>query len=378
MKLNAFITKEQGGGFSLEPVEFNEPKENEVLVRIYASSICHTDEYVRSMGMGTQFPAILGHEGTGIVEKIGSKVTLVKPGDHVALTIPHCGECEFCKRGEYTRCENIFGLVVGRDHARDMEGNRLDTLMMQGSFAEYAMVYETSCVVIDEDIPFDIAAPVGCGFGTGAGTVLNYLKPTRHDTIAIFGCGATGFASLCAAKIAGCRTIIAVGRSDEKLALAKECGATHVINSKRLQEEKGYSVELTGFVAGATCSYPLVDEIMAMTEGKGVDYAVVTAPVQEVITPAIFALARGGECCISAALDEIVVPLQHLQNKNLKVSSCGMGAANKYEFFPYLLKCYRDGLFPIDKLITHYKFEDIQQALDDMNDGKVIKPVLQW
>lgn len=249
----------------------------------------------------------------------------------------------------------------------------------QSSFCEYALTYENSVVKVDDDLPFDIVAPVGCGFSTGSGTVLNYLKVQPENTIAVFGCGSTGFASIMGAKLAGCKTIIAVGRSDEKLALAKELGATHTINSKRLEAEKGFRVEVTGPEAIITpFIYPLVEEIKAITGGKGVDYSVVTAPVQEVVTPAIYALAKYGECCVTASMPEMVVPAQFMQGMNCKVSSCGMGTANKYEFLPYLLKSYKEGKYPIDRLLKHYKFEEIEQAFADMEHGVAIKPVLSW
>lgn len=383
MKIRAAVIHKPGDRFSFENINIDEPRGDEVLVRIAACSICHTDELVRETGVTVNLPAVLGHEGAGIVEKVGTAVNDFKPGDRVVITVPHCGECEACKHGEFLICKNAFGMYFGRSDGSprltDKSGNPIGHLMGQGGFAEYVLCHYTSCVKIDDDIPFDIAAPVGCGFSTGSGTVLNYLKPKPEDTIAVYGVGSTGFAAIMGAKLAGCKTIIAVGRNDEKLELAKAIGATHVINSETLEAEMGHRVEVTGPEAFITpFIYPVAEEVKRITGGKGVAYAVVTAPTMQVVTPAIYGLARGGECCVPATLANGEIPWQLMQSNNLKVSSCGMGCANKYIFFPYLLNEYKKGNYPIDKVIKHYAFGDIEKAFEDMNSGKTIKPVLVW
>lgn len=383
MKSKAAILYDLNSKFVLDTIDIDNPRADEVLVKVEYCSICHTDQYVRETGNTVNMPAILGHEGAGIVEKVGTNVSNFKPGDRVAVTVPHCGYCNACKQGNYLACENNFGMYFGRPDGvpryKDKNGTALGHLMGQGAFSEYMLVYESSCVKIEDDIPFDIAAPIGCGFSTGTGTVLNFLKPRATDSIAVFGCGSTGSASIMGAKLAGCHTIIAVGRNDEKLATAKQLGATHVINSQTLEEEKGYCVEVTGPAAVfSPVSYPLVDEIKRITEGKGVNFSIVTAPVQKIVTPAIFSLASGGECCVTASMSVGEVPLQFMQGKNIKVSSCGMGCANKYTFFSYLLGEYKKGNYPLDKLLVHYSFKDIEQAFEDMESGKSIKPILHW
>lgn len=384
MKMKAAVIDQPGSRFQFAEVDVDDmPREDEVLVKIYACSICHSDEYCREEGVAVHLPAILGHEGAGIVKKAGSGVTDLKPGDHVALTVPHCGTCEFCKKGDYLSCPNAFPMQFGRPdgtpRVRDSSGKALGTFMGQGGFAEYVLCHKSSCVKVDPEIPFDIVAPVGCGFSTGAGTVLNYLRAGKEDTVAVFGCGSTGMASVMGAKLAGCKKIIAVDVVEEKLEMAKELGATHVINSKRLQEKEGYSVEVTGPEAFHTpVKYPLVEEIKKITNGKGVNFSIVTAPLQQVVTLAIFALAKHGECCVTASMPTGEIPFAFMQAGSMKVSSCAMGLGNKYEFFPYLLQKYKEGEFPIDKLLAHYKFEDLEQAFCDMAEGTAIKPVLEW
>lgn len=384
MKVNAAVIRNPGDRYVFETVNMvDEPGKGEVMVKIYASSVCHSDEAVRSKGICIQLPAILGHEGVGIVEKIGEGVTAVKPGDHVILTVPHCGKCEACQKEEYLSCPETYPMYFktasGIPHFTTESGEVLGQMMAQGSFAEYTVVYESSCVKIDNDIPFDIAAPIGCGFSTGTGTVLNYLKPTPEDSIAVYGVGSTGSAAIMGAKLAGCKTIIAVSRSDEKLELAKKLGATHLINRSKIEAEQGAKVALTGPAADVTpFVYPVTEAVRAVTGGKGVNYAVVTAPTWDVAYPAILSLANRGECCVTSSFGDYEIPAQWMQSTSTKVSSCAMGLAQKYKFFPYLLEQWKKGNYPVDLLITHYKFNELNEAFSDMEEGKVIKPVLEW
>lgn len=385
MKVKAAVIYNAGEPLQWKTLELDDNvREHEVLVKVFATSICHSDEFVRETGTAFTPPVVLGHEGAGIVEKIGSKVTMVKPGDHVVMTVPSCGECEFCKRGEYLNCVKMFDMQISREDGtkrfHDENGMDFTQMMGQGSFSEYTVVHESSCVKVDPELPFDIAAPVGCGFSTGSGTVLNYLKPKPEDTVAVYGVGSTGSASIMAAKLAGCKTIIAVSRSDEKLELAKSLGATHLVNRTKIEAEQGHQVENTGGDAFMIpYIYPVTEEVKRLTGGKGVDYAIVTAPSADVAVPAIFSVAADGECCITASLDEkVVTPLQFMQDHNAKISSCGMGKANKYEFFNFLLDHYKKGEYPIDKLLVHYTFDDIAQAFADMESGVSIKPVMEW
>lgn len=370
-----------------ETVELDDDcRDDEVLVKVYASSICHSDEFVRHDGVCYDPPVILGHEGAGIVEKVGAKVTSVKPGDHVVMTVPHCGHCDMCKQGYYNACENSFAMHFGRfdgtPRFRNKKGESLKQMMGQGSFSEYTMVFESSCIKIDDDIPFDIAAPVGCGFTTGSGTIINYLKPDKDDSVVVYGVGATGIASIMGAKLMGVKKIIAVSRSDEKLALAKELGATELINRTKVEAEAGgHVIKCEGPEAFITpFIYPVNEAVKKSTDGKGADYAIVTAPVEEVAIPAMQAVAKFGECCITASIagGEIPIPIQQMQSFNTKMSSCGMGAANPLKFTPYLLGEWKKGNYPIDRVLKHYKFADVNQAFHDMEEGIAIKPVMEW
>lgn len=383
MKAKAAIIYNPGDRFVIDEVELDELREDEVLVKIEACSICHSDEYSRTSGLGVILPAILGHEGAGIVEKVGSGVTKVKPGDHVILTVPHCGKCEACQREDYLNCENTYNMQLGRldrsTRAKDKNGVGLNSYFGQSSFCEYSVCFETNCVKVDDDLDLDIIAPIGCGMITGAGTVLEFLKVEEGSSIVVYGCGGTGTAAIMGAKLAGCKTIIGVDVDDDKLEIAKQLGATHTINNQRLIEEKGYSQEVTGPDAVfGPLRYTLTEEIKKINGGKGVNYGVCTVPSQEVIDPAALALGKYGELCITASMPSVMVPAQYMQGNNIRISSCGMGTANKYKFVPYLLEQYKKGNFPMDKLVTFYKFEDMEQAFEDMESGRVIKPVLKW
>lgn len=361
-KMRAIVVNQLDGPWSYEDVEVADPKEKEVLVKILAVGVCHSDEHGRHIGLGVQFPVILGHEGAGIVEKVGPGVTNVKPGDRVALSIPYCDECDFCKAGEPIYCRNSMKLICGgkmEDGTSRLfkNGKDINNYFCQSSFAQYSVCHYTNLVKIEDDDDLGLAAPIGCGIQTGAGTVLNYLKPTANDTIAVFGCGCLGCSAIIAAKILGCKTIIGVDVLSSKLELAKELGATHVINNAECPD--------------------VATEIMKITNGDGVNYGVDTTGVQSVITAGVFSLAVHGELCIPAAVATAEFPMPVLMSRNLKISSAAEGNSNPKVFIPQILKYYKEGRFPLDKLVTYYKFDELEQAIADMASGKCVKPVLR-
>lgn len=236
LKIKAAVLHEQGGEFKFEEVELGEPKVDEVLIKIVASGICHTDAVARDLGL-SPFPIVLGHEGAGIVEKVGSSVTTVQPGDHVVLTVAYCGHCENCLTGHPTTCVestklNFGGKMADDTHRIHQNEQGVSTFFGQSSFGTYAVANKNNVVKVDRDVDLALLGPLGCGIQTGAGTILSYFKPEFGSTIAIYGAGAVGLSGIMAAKIAGCKTIIAVDLHENRLELAKELGATHVINGK--------------------------------------------------------------------------------------------------------------------------------------------------
>jgi aryl-alcohol dehydrogenase len=232
MQITAAVAREKFGPFSIEHLELTEPRPDELLVKIVASGMCQTDQHGRDGYYNTPLPAVFGHEGAGIVLAIGAGVTKFVPGDHVVISFPWCGACANCRRQAEWHCQNNFDLK--------MRGTRPDgsTLMshngspvysaffQQSSLATHAIANERFAVKVRQDAPLELLGPLACSGQTGAGAVLNTMQPVQGDAIAVFGVGAVGLSGLIAAKIAGCDPIIAVDIHAQRLALARQLGAT--------------------------------------------------------------------------------------------------------------------------------------------------------
>ena len=271
MWIRAAVTQKKGASFEIKDVELEPCRADEIQVKIKAVGICHTDEAAQMQHLPVPLPAVLGHEGAGVVEAVGSAVTEFQPGDHVVLSYASCGRCGPCAAGRPYACENMVGLNfmgVMPDGTRrhTLEGNKLGSFFSQSSFATRAVVKARNAVKVDEDLDFGLTAPFGCGVQTGAGIVLNSLRPEFGASLAVFGCGTVGMSAIMAARIAGCRNIVAVGGNAGSLELALELGATHAINRKEIPD-----------IAGA---------IRALT-GSGLDYAIDTSGVTGMIETAL-------------------------------------------------------------------------------------------
>ena len=230
--IKAAVVHEKSGPFVVEAIEIAEPRDDEILVKIVATGICHTDIGVRGQSYPVPLPAVLGHEGAGIVEKIGRNISKVQPGDHVIVTYDFCGRCENCVQGQPGFCVEFY--------ARNLSGARIDgtspislptgrlsgCFFCQSSFAEKVIASERNVVKIPKDVPLEIMGPLGCGIQTGAGAVINSLAPKAGSSIAIFGAGAVGLSAVMAANIVGCTTIIVIDLKESRLELARQ-GATH-------------------------------------------------------------------------------------------------------------------------------------------------------
>lgn len=362
MKMKAAVVRQATDPYKFEEVELAEPKNDEVLVCITASGLCHTDEFGRTLGMS---PIVLGHEGAGIIEKLGENVKDFAVGDHVAFSYAFCGHCKSCVQGRPQYCEKFneinFG-GVGADGQSKLSQNGQPVAMFfgQSSFAQYATISEESIVKIDEDVDLAMIAPFGCGVQTGAGAVLNTLRPHVDETLAVFGCGAVGFSAIMAAKVAGCRQIIAVGGNEHSLALAKELGATDVINRKQLPADQ-----------------TMAQAVQAISNG-GVNYTIDTSGNGNMIQNAIQSTCLNGKIVLLAPSGEV-------ENFDFgkdvlmayrTVIGCCEGDSNPKIFIPRLVQLYKEGRFPIDKIITKYPFEQLEQAREDSNAGKVIKAVV--
>jgi len=364
MKIKAYVVHEKNGPYLLEDVELTEPSPNEILVRNVASGICHTDEFGRSQGIEIALPIVLGHEGAGIVEKIGEDVKEFKPGDHVAFSYAFCDNCNSCAGGEPNYCEsynqiNFGGVAADGKTKLSQNGKPVSMFFGQSSFATHSIVNQKSAVKVDSDVDLTLVAPLGCGVQTGAGTVLNTLKPAMASSIAVFGCGSVGLSAIMAAKVARCQTIIAVGGNEKSLTLAKELGATHTVNRKERPDITAAVKELTG--------------------GQGVNYAVDTSGHGPMIDAALKALKFHGTLVVlapSGTIEQFQAGYDVLMNMTTIKGVCEGDALAKV-FIPELISLYKKGEFPLDKLVTVYDFKDIEKAVDDSNKGRVIKAVIK-
>ena len=252
MEIKAAVVHEPSGSFDIERLELSEPNDDEVLVRIAAAGICHTDLAGRDVHLPIPPPpSVFGHEAAGVVERVGARVTKVKPGDHVVLAWDYCGACSSCRSGKPLSCLDFF--------LHNFHGSRPDgtptlhkgdqvihgSFFCQSSFSEFALANERNVVKVPDDVPLEILAPMGCGIMTGAGAVMNSLHPRPGASIAIFGIGNVGMSAVLAAVVCGCTTIIAVDINADRLKKAKEFGATHTVNAGEADPVKTI-LEITG------------------------------------------------------------------------------------------------------------------------------------
>lgn len=360
MNITAAVVHNVGEELKIEEVELMEPKTDEVLIKIVASGVCHTDaESIK--GNGAPFPAVLGHEGSGIVEKVGASVTTVQPGDHVVLSYSYCGECGQCLTGHQNLCERTVELNFGgksKDGSNRIHQHNqtVSTFFGQSSFATYSIANKNNVVKVDKDVDLALLGPLGCGIQTGSGTVFNSLSPEPGSSIAIYGGGAVGLSSVMAAKIIGLKHIIVIDLHKSRLDLAKELGATHVLNGKEVD---------------------VVKEIKEIT-GGGVHYAVETTGVAPVIKQSIHALRVSGTVAIVGMGGDVTLNFTNdILMEGKRVVGTVQGDSVPQLHIPRLVQYYKEGKFPFDKLVKFYDFEDINKAFEDSKIGIAIKPILK-
>lgn len=344
--------------FTLENIELSEPGPKEALVEIKAAGICHTDASARNGIIPFPMPGVLGHEGAGIVVKTGPSVTDFSPGDRVAMSYGYCGKCLPCLKGRPYACERMVPINFGGgslDGSKRIfrKGKPLSSFFAQSSFAYHAVVHENSLVKIPKEFPLKMAGPLGCGIQTGAGIVLNSLKPEVGESIAVFGCGAVGMSAIMAARIAGCMNIIAVGGNPASLKLALELGATHTVNRKETEDISGAIRAITG--AGADCCIDTSGNArMVMQALSSLHYTgkLVTAG------PTALTLNTGSDLGVKSII------------------GVTEGNSNPKVFIPQLISYYLQGRFPVDRIMKFYDFNDLDTAFEDSMKGKAIKVVL--
>ncbi len=364
MKITAAVVHERAGPFVVEEVELCDPRPDELLVEIVASGMCQTDQHGRDGYYSGPYPAVYGHEGAGIVRAIGSAVRTFAPGDHVVISYPWCGTCPNCRQHLQSYCVHAFDLKM---NGRRADGSTLmskdgapvySAFFQQSSFGNFAIANERYAVKVRRDAPLEVLGPLACSGQTGAGAVLNVMRPAAGQSFAVFGVGAVGLSGLMAAKIAGCDPIIAIDVHQHRLALARELGATHVIDH--------------------TGRPDVVAEIRRIT-GRGVRFSLETSAMPAVFREAIECLMPAGTCILLGSArkgSEVTFEMPFLQEGRI-IRGVIQGDSLPQEFIPKLVDLVVEGRFPVAKMITFYDLADINRAAQESNSGKTIKPVLR-
>ncbi|MEM7532932.1 MAG: NAD(P)-dependent alcohol dehydrogenase [Chloroflexota bacterium] len=375
MDIQAALLRETSTPFQIETIQLESPRTNEVQVQIVGVGICHTDVKMAEGYRPMPLPVVLGHEGAGIVTAVGANVTKVKPGDAVVLSFNSCGHCDNCQSGHPSTCDDVGPLSFSCERPEDgssplsQDGAKVSGYFFgQSSFATHAITTERNVVKVPDDVLGDVLGdgpdlntlallgPLGCGIQTGAGAVLNALQVEAGSTLAVFGTGSVGLSAVMAGVIAGASMIIAIDLNEKRLALAVELGATHTLNP--------------------TTTSDLVATVKDICGGKGAHYSLDTTNVPSVVRQAVDCLRiRGSYGHVGGAGTEITLSTSTLLFGRTMIGIV-QGDSIPDIFIPRLIALYRAGQFPFDKLVTFYAFEEINRAVDEMHEGKCVKPVL--
>ena len=366
MRTTVAVVDQQGGDFVLDEADLDGPRSDEVLVRIVATGLCHTDLTLRGFLPPEMFPHVFGHEGAGVVEEVGADVSGLEVGDHVVLSFRSCRACARCAAGQVGYCEsslllNYMGLRMDGSTTISRGGSPVfGSFFGQSSLARHALAYADNCVVVDRSLDLTRLAPYGCGFQTGAGTVLDVLQPGPSDSLVVYGAGAVGLAALAAAQHLATGPLVAVD----------------VLNS-RLEVAAGYGA-LTVDASSLTEGESVVDRVRALT-GGGATYGIDTTAVPEVVTQAQQSLApRGRLVVLGLGAEEYVVDAIDLLQNGKIIQGSMEGDSDPQLMVPRLLDLHAAGRFDVDALVTTYPFDRINDAVADVLAGRVVKPVLVW
>jgi aryl-alcohol dehydrogenase len=358
MKITAAVSRGPTDAPTLEELELEEPRAGEMRIRLVATGICHTDLHEHP-GRHSPHPIVLGHEGAGVVEKLGEGVSGFEVGDHVILSGNSCGQCPSCKANRPTYCDLAMPLCFGGqrlDGSTSLDAGAVHSHFFgQSSFASHCLVPQRTAVKMDKDLPLEKLGPLGCGVVTGAGAVIEALRVGYGDTIAVFGTGGVGLSAVMAARLVGARRIVAVDINRERLELARELGATDCIPA----DEEG-----------------VAEKVRAVT-GRGVDFSFNTTTVPEVHTWALEVLAMNGTAgFVAAPRGEWAPKMFAMLAGGRQLRGILGGDAHPGIFIPKLTDYWRQGRFPFDRLLTFYPFAEIDRAFADAHSGTAIKPVL--
>jgi S-(hydroxymethyl)glutathione dehydrogenase/alcohol dehydrogenase len=361
----AAVLRKFNDRFVIEDIDVDEPRAGEVKVRLSAAGICQSDDGFVAGKFPLPLPAVAGHEGAGVVEAVGAGVTSVVPGDHVILSaIPQCGACFYCTHGQPALCDlrlkvPAMGGQLDGTTRYHLGGEEVYQYCFTGTFSEVTVAPERSVVKIPAGSNMVAAALIGCAVTTGVGAARNTADIRPGHTVAVLGCGGVGLNVVQGAKLAGADRIVAIDVVDVKLDLARRLGATNVIDASK--------------------SDP-VEEVRALTEGRGADVAFEVTGRPQGATQVFDLTRRGGEMVfIGVAAPETVVPVRPLQTSAKVAKGCLYGSALSEEEFPRLLQEYHDGLVEIDLLVSNrIPLEQVNDGFDDLRSGRVARSVIVY
>ena len=360
MKIQAAVAR-AGAIVDIETCELSVPGRSEVQVRLEACGICHTDLLAMGGQLGTPLPGVLGHEGVGIVEALGEGVSQLAVGDRVVMSFGACGQCVSCRGAAPAYCDAALAMNFSGRRADGSAPMRMGTsaisshFFAQSSFATHTLANVHNLVRLDPDLPAELMAPLACGVQTGMSSVLNVLQPGSRDRVAVFGCGTVGLAAVMAARIAGCREIIAVDLKQQRVDLAMELGATAGIVSR--------GIDLKG----------------ALKKFGPLNSAVDCTGAIPVIEAAFHSLGSRGQIICAGVSPEgrsLSINPRELVFGGRSLRGTVEGDANPREFIPEMIEYFRGGHLPLERIVRTYPFVEINQALADLSSGAAIKPVL--
>jgi len=363
MEITAAVAREGQEEFSFEKLELDEPRADEILVKVVGVGLCHTDIVAKTGAIGG-LPIVLGHEGSGIVEKTGSAVTKVKAGDRVAISFRSCGECRKCKAGEPAYCLTMPMLnYIGMrpDGSKSIHKGSEDlgsNFFGQSSFATYCLTYERNVVKVPNDVPLELVGPLGCGVQTGAGSIMRSMACEEGSSLLILGGGAVGLSAVMGAKVQKCGTIIVLEPHEARRKMALEFGATHVIDPKE--------------------SPDLAVAVRAILE-HGVDYAFDTTGIPDLQQATMNCLAPHatfGIVGISPPGTPVPGDMGLVMTFGHIIKGIIEGDSEPDVFIPEMMELYRQGRFPFDKMIRTYPFSEINRAIAEQHHGDCVKVVL--
>ena len=364
LEATAAIARAPSDPLTFEQVTLQSPREDEVLIKIVAAGVCHTDLVCMKQELPVPLPIVLGHEGAGIVIETGSAVQDLCPGDHVVLSFNSCGDCPSCEGDLPSYCYNFMannfsGVRGDGSGTMSQNGEAVNANFFgQSSFATMAIANVRNTVKVSKDLPLETLAPLGCGIQTGAGTVLNSLPVTAANSVAIFGGGAVGLSALMAAKIVGAAPIVVIEPLADRRALALELGADHVIDP--------FSVK------------NVVEEIQKLV--GGVDFSLEMTGIPEVVRQCVDVLKPLGTCALVGAAPmgaEVGINIMEMLIPGRKIVGIVEGDSEPRTFIPQLIKYFNEGRFPFDRLIEFFPFESLNEAVEAQASGKSIKPVVR-